>query len=215
MKETNPRIRIIGVQCEAIPSMKEALAQGEPVRIPAKPTIADGVAVRKVGALPFAIVKDYVDDIVTVSEAEIANAVLLLLEREKTVVEGAGAVGVAAMHNAHIKVTGRKVGIVLSGGNIDVNLLSRIIDKGLVKDSRLVKLGVLVPDHPGQLSRILEIVAAKRANILEIHHHRAFSIAKVNETLIDLVLETRGAEDIDELQATLSEQGYQVEREWD
>jgi threonine dehydratase len=133
-----------------------------------------------------------VDEVVTVSENEIANAILLMLEREKNVVEGAGAVGVAAVHNGHVKVEGKQVAMILSGGNIDVNILSRIIDKGLVKDGRLVKLRVCVPDHPGQLSRILAVVAETRANILEVHHGRTFTSARVGDTQIDLTLETRG-----------------------
>jgi threonine dehydratase len=213
MKETNPRIRIIGVQTESIPSMKVALERGAPETLPPRQTIADGIAVRTVGSLTFELVRRYVDEIVTVNEAEIANAILLMLEREKTLVEGAGVVGVAALHNGHIKVSGRKIACILSGGNIDVNVLSRIIDKGLVKDGRLVKLRVLVSDYPGQLSRILSVVAERRANVLEINHNRALSTAEVGETLIDLVLETRGADHISEIVKALTDSGHRVNQE--
>lgn len=213
LKETNPRIRVVGVQAEGVPSMIEALKRGEPVEVPACRTIADGIAVRKVGALPLELVKRYVDDIVTVTEEEVANAILLLLEREKAVVEGAGAAGVAAVHNGRISVVGQKIAIVLSGGNIDVNVVARIIDKGLVKDGRLVKLRVLVPDHPGQLASLLEIVARKRANILEVTHNRALSAARVGETQIDMVLETRGPAHIQEIQDEFANSGYKVARE--
>lgn len=211
IKETNPRVHIVGVQAENVPSMRVALERGRAELVEPANTLADGVAVRKVGELPFQLVKKYVDEIVTVGEDEIANAILLMLEREKTLVEGAGAVGVAALHNRKIVADGRKVACVLSGGNIDVNILSRIINKGLVKDGRLVKLRVLVPDYPGQLARILQVVAEERANILEVEHSRMFSAAKVNETAIDLVLETRGQQHIEETRAKLLAQGYRTD----
>lgn len=212
MKEVNPKVRIVGVQSADVPSMIVALERGQPVTVPAHFTIADGIAVRRVGALPLEIFRRYVDEVVTVDEAEIANAILLLLEREKTLVEGAGAVGVAAIHNGHIAVAGRKVGVVLSGGNIDVNMLARIIDKGLVKDGRMVKWRAVVPDYPGQLARILAAVAEKRGNVLEILHSRAFSEAKVGETAIDIVIETRGPDHIEEIERALAERGITVTR---
>jgi threonine dehydratase len=192
--------------------MTKAMTMGHPVTVAPHRTIADGIAVRQVGGLCLDLVNRYVDEIVTVSEAEIANAILLMLEREKTVVEGAGAVGVAAMHNGLIKASGKKVCVVLSGGNIDVNVLARVIEKGLVKDGRLVRLQVVVPDYPGQLARILDTVAECRANILEINHARAFSPAQVGETMIDIILETRGEDHISEIQAALSEQSISTER---
>jgi threonine dehydratase len=212
VKELRPDIKVVGVQFEGIPSMTKAMTMGHPVTVAPHRTIADGIAVRQVGGLCLDLVNRYVDEIVTVSEAEIANAILLMLEREKTVVEGAGAVGVAAMHNGLIKASGKKVCVVLSGGNIDVNVLARVIEKGLVKDGRLVRLQVVVPDYPGQLARILDTVAECRANILEINHARAFSPAQVGETMIDIILETRGEDHISEIQAALSEQSISTER---
>jgi len=212
LKAARPSVRIIGVQCEGVPGMAAALAQGGPVTVAPQRTIADGIAVRHVGAATHAIVAGLVDEVVTVNEAEIANAILLMLESEKTVVEGAGAVGVAALHNGRVRAEGRHVAVVLSGGNIDENILSRVIDRGLVKDGRQAKLRVIVPDHPGQLSRILDSVAAARANILDISHSRAFSPAQVGETLIDIVVETRGPEHIADIQGKLLEQGIRAER---
>ncbi len=212
MKENNPKVRVVGVQSADVPSMLVALERHEPVTVPPHFTIADGIAVRRVGALPLEIFHRYVDEIVAVNEAEIANAILLLLEREKTLVEGAGAVGVAAIHNKHINVAGHRVAVILSGGNIDVTMLSRIIDKGLVKDGRMVKLRVVVPDYPGQLARILTVVAEQRGNVLEVMHSRAFSEAKVGETAIDLVIETRGPDHITEIEQALAERGLNATR---
>ena len=212
VKELKPKIKVVGVQFEGIPSMTKAMSMGHPVTVAPHRTIADGIAVRQVGGLCLDLVNRYVDEIVTVSEAEIANAILLMAEKEKTVVEGAGAVGVAAMHNGLINASGMKVCVVLSGGNIDVNVLARVIEKGLVKDGRLVRLQVVVPDYPGQLARILDTVAKCRANILEINHARAFSPVQVGETMIDIILETRGEDHISEIQAALSNESISTER---
>lgn len=203
IKSISPRVRMIGVQSEGMPSMMEALAAEKPVDMPPCRTLADGICVRRVGDLPFQLTSEFVDQVVTVSEEEIANAILLMLEREKTLVEGAGAVGVAAIHNNRVHLQGKKVAIILSGGNIDVNILSRIIDKGLIKDGRLVRLRVQVLDKPGELSRILAVVADARANILDVAHSRAFTTAGIGETQIELTLETRGQDHAAELLAAL------------
>ena len=211
LKARRPQVRVTGVQFEHVPSMIAALEQGTPVTVPPHRTIADGIAVRRVGQLPLEIVRHCVDQLITVSESEIANAILLLLERERTMVEGAGAVGVAALENGHVRADGRNVVVLLSGGNIDVNLLSRIIDRGLVKAGRLARLRVTVPDAPGQLARVLDVVAELRANILEISHSRAFSDAPVGETVIDLVLETHGPGHIEQILGRLRENGVRAE----
>src|SRR5262249_25040718 len=174
-KETNPRIRIIGVQAERLPSIQGAVARERPVTLPAAPTLADGIAVRRAGEHTLPVVLRYVDDIVTVDEEELANAVLLLLEREKTVAEGAGAAATAALISGRTGLAGKRVCALVGGGNIDVNLLSRIIERGLVKDGRLVRLRVHIADHAGALHKLLGVVAAERANIIEIEHNRAFS----------------------------------------
>ncbi|HJZ88013.1 MAG TPA: threonine ammonia-lyase [Polyangia bacterium] len=212
MKETNPRIRIIGVQTERLPSMKAAVAEKRPVTLPAAPTLADGIAVRRAGEHTLPVVLRYVDDIVTVDEEELANAVLLLLEREKTVAEGAGAAATAALISGRTGLAGKRVCALVGGGNIDVNLLSRIIERGLVKDGRLVRLRVHIADHAGALHKLLGVVAAERANIIEIEHNRAFSKVDLGETAVDVTLETRGPDHIAELERALRAAGYELER---
>src|SRR5712692_1921025 len=148
-KESNPAVRIFGVQPAKIPSMKAAVAEGKPVTLASAKTIADGIAVRRAGERTLPLVQKYVDDIVTVEEEEIANAILLLLEREKTLAEGAGAAAMAAVLNRKLSLAGKQVAVLVCGGNIDVTLLARIIERGLVKDGRLVRLRVHLPDYPG------------------------------------------------------------------
>jgi threonine dehydratase len=213
IKSRKPHVRVIGVQAEAQPAMRRALDAGTPVTLPAAPTIADGIAVRRVGDVTFELVRKYVDDVVTVSEEELANAILLLLEIEKTVVEGAGAAPLAALVNRTLGLHASRVVIVLSGGNIDVTMLARIIERGLVKDGRLVRLGVVLRDRPGELARLCELIADERANILQIEHDRAFSDAPIGEAEVELTLETSGRPQIEELLARLSTAGYRaVER---
>jgi threonine dehydratase len=212
MKEINPRIKVIGVQTSRVPSMKRAVAEHAPVTLPPAVTIADGIAVRRAGARTLPVVSKYVDDILTVDEEEIANAILLLVEREKTVAEGAGAVALAALVQGKVGFTGKKVAVLIGGGNIDVNILSRIIERGLVKDGRLVRMRVRIPDHPGALHKLTGEIAAVRANIQEVIHNRAFSRVDLGETAVDITLETRGAEHIADLIRVLSERGYETER---
>jgi threonine dehydratase len=213
MKETNPRIKVFGVQTARLPSMREARAQGRPVALPPATTIADGIAVRRAGERTLPLVERYVDDIVTVDEEEIANAILLLLEREKTVAEGAGAAAAAALiHRKIPQVAHKKVAVLVCGGNIDVNFLSRIIERGLVKDGRLVRLRLKVPDHPGALHRLTGVMAQKRTNVIEITHDRAYFGVSLGDTVVDITLETRGVEHIDDLLATLTHEGYAWER---
>jgi len=214
LKSVNPRIRVIGVQPAVLPSMKTAVEKGERVVLDPAVTIADGLAVKQAGEVTFPMVQKVVDEIVSVDEEEIANAILLLLEREKTVVEGAGAAALAAVINGKVKANGRKVAMILSGGSIDVNLISRIIERGLVKDGRLVRLQVKLPDRPGSLARFTSVLAEKRANIIEIYHNRAFSrTLSLGETFVEVTLETRGNEHIAELKKTLNERGYAVVEE--
>jgi threonine dehydratase len=212
MKEINPRVRIIGVQTTRLPSMVRAVSEHAPVTLPAAVTIADGIAVRKAGARTLPVVAKYVDDIVTVDEEEIANAILLLLEREKTVAEGAGAAAMAALVQGRANLHGKKVAVVIGGGNIDVNMLSRIIERGLVKDGRLVRFRVRIPDHPGGLHKLTGEIASVRANIQEVIHNRAFSRVDLGETAVDITLETRGAEHIEKLVQVFRERGYEHER---
>ena len=216
LKETNPRIYVVGVQPARIPSAKVALSEGKPATLPSAVTIADGIAVRRVGERTLPLIQKYVDDIVTVEEEEIANAVLLLLEREKMLAEGAGAAAVAALVNRRIPMVreraGKKIVVVVSGGNIDVTLLARIIERGLVKDGRLVRLRVHLPDYPGALHRLTGILAKHRANIVETSYDRAYHNVNLGDTAIDITMETRGPDHIAELISALGANGYTHER---
>jgi threonine dehydratase len=212
VKESNPAIQVFGVQPSRIPSMKAAVAQGKPVTLDAAKTIADGIAVRRAGEKTLPLVQKYVDDIVTVEEEEIANAILLLLEREKTLAEGAGAAAIAAVLNRKLPIQGKRVAVLVCGGNIDVTLLARIIERGLVKDGRLVRLRVHLPDYPGALHRLTGILADHRANIVETAYDRAYHGVNLGDTAIDITMETRGPEHIAELLAALSSAGYTHER---
>jgi threonine dehydratase len=212
IKESNPKVRIIGVQTARLPSMKMAVAEGKPVTLPAAASIADGITVRRAGDRTLPLVQKYVDEIVTVDEEEIANAVLLLLEREKTVAEGAGATTIAALINRKIEMSGKKIVVLVSGGNMDVTLLSRIIERGLVKDGRLVRLRVHLPDYPGALHRLTGILAHHRANIVETSYDRAYFGVNLGDTAIDITMETRGPDQIAELLSALGIAGYAHER---
>src|SRR5207248_8272262 len=189
IKETNPNVRVIGVQPARLPSMKVAIAEGHPVTLSPAATIADGIAVRRAGEKTLPLVQKYVDEIVTVDEEEIANAILLLLEREKTLAEGAGAAAIAALINHKAPLSGKKVAVLVCGGNIDVSLLSRIMERGLVKDGRLVRLRVHLPDYPGDLHRLTGILAQHRANIVETSYDRAYYGVNLGDTAIDITME--------------------------
>jgi len=212
VKETSPKVKVFGVQPARIPSMKAAVQQGKPVTLDSAKTIADGIAVRRAGDRTLPLVQKYVDDIVTVEEEEIANAILLLLEREKTLAEGAGAAAVAAVLNRKLPLQEKRVAVLVCGGNIDVTLLSRIIERGLVKDGRLVRLRVHLPDYPGALYRLTGILADHRANIVETAYDRAYHGVNLGDTAIDITMETRGPDHIAELLAALVSAGYTHER---
>jgi len=212
VKETNPKIRIIGVQSSKLASMKAALEKHELVTLPANKTIADGIAVRCAGTNTFPLVQKYVDEIVTVDEEEIASAILQLLEKEKMLAEGAGAAATAAVLNKKIPNHGQKLGVLVSAGNIDVSLLSLIIERGLVKDGRLVRLRIHLPDHPGALQRLAAVIADQKANIVETNYDRAYYGVVLGDTVIDITMETRGPEHVADLTAALEEAGYPFER---
>lgn len=214
MKEINPKIRLIGVEAEQVPSMKTSVAKGKITEVERASTIADGIAVAKVGRHTFPIVQKYVDDIVTVNEEEIANAIMILLEREKTLVEGSGAAGFAAVYNHKISgIDGKRVAVVVTGGNIDITILSKILERGLAKDGRLASLKVIVPDKPGSIAEIAAIVAKHRANILNIAHDRVFTAASLRETEIEFLLETKGHAHVQEIVQEIAERKFHVKLE--
>jgi threonine dehydratase len=212
VKETNPQIKVIGVQTSKLASMKAALEERKLVTLPPNKTIADGIAVRRAGEITFPLAQKYVDDIVTVDDEEIANAILVLLEKEKTLTEGAGAVAAAAVLNKKVPLRGKTIGVLISGGNIDVTLLSRIIERGLVKDGRLLRIRIHLPDHPGALQRLATVIADHKANIIETRHDRAYYGVVLGDTVIDITMETRGPEHIAEIESSLNAAGYAHER---
>ena len=212
LKETNPRIRVIGVEPEKLPSMLRAREAGSPVTINAEATVADGIAVRRAGDLTLPLVSRYVDEIVTVDDEEIASAILMLLEHEKTLAEGAGAAALAALLQSKTNLRHRRTVVLVSGGNIDVTLLAKIIERGLVKDGRLLRIRVHLQDRPGALLALTQILARERANIVETIHNRAYYGVSLGETVIDVTLETRGATHIAAISHALREAAFRFER---
>lgn len=212
LKESNPNIRVIGVEPEKLPSMLRAREAGKPVTIAAEATIADGIAVRRAGDLTLPIVSRYVDEIVTVDDEEIASAILTLLEQEKTLAEGAGAAALAAVVQAKTNLRHRRTVVLICGGNIDVSLLAKIIERGLVKDGRLLRIRVYLQDRPGALLHLTEILARERANIVETVHNRAYYGVSLGETVIDVTIETRGSTHITAISHALREAAFRFER---
>ena len=202
-------MRIIGVQAENASAYPESLAMGEPVTVTTRPTIADGIAVARPGSLNFDIIREYVDEVVTVSDDDLARAIVLLLERAKMVVEPAGAAGVAAMLAGKITATGTTA-TILSGGNIDPLLLQRVIGHGLAASARYLKLRILLPDMPGQLVRTASIVADHNANVVEVIHTRHATELPISEVELELHIETRGHEHGESVTQALRDAGYSV-----
>jgi len=210
LKETNPRIKVYGVEATAMASMKASLAAGEVVEVASQRTLADGIAVSKVGDIPFRIAQRYVDEVVTVDDEEIAAGILTLLEVEKTMVEGSGAAALAAVLNNHLPIAGKKVGLILTGGNIDVTMLARIIERGLVKDGRMVRFSASIMDAPGALAGLATLLGNLGGNILQINHERAFARGSLGMTQVEVTLETRGHEHIKEIVTGLETAGITV-----
>ena len=213
IKALKPNVRVIGVEAAALPKMRAARDADQLVTLPSATTLADGIAVKRAGERTLPLFRDYVDQLVSVNDEEIANAILLLLEREKTVAEGAGAAATAALIQKRLDLKPeQKVVCVISGGNIDVNLLSRILERGLVKEGRRVQLALRVTDRPGALAAVLAHVARLRANVLEVQHNRAFLRGPIGDTELELTLETRGPAHVAQLIAALQAEGYEVAR---
>lgn len=208
IKQLKPSVKVIGVQTKSMPSMAEAIAQNRIAACPAAPTIADGIAVKTPGELTFDIVRHYVDDIVTVDEEEIASAILLLLERIKTIAEGAGAVAAAAVLNRLQSYKQQKIAAVVSGGNIDVNMMSRIINQGLRKSGRKVIFNIVIPDKPGSLWRLLQLTAETGANVMTVTHHRESRGVALGFATVELELETADQEQIETIKQLMEQQQY-------
>ena len=212
VKSLRPQTSIIGVQAASCASAAAALRSGKRVTVPAKHSIADGISVKKVGQLPFAIIRKLVDSVVTVEEEEIAAAMLELLERKKILAEGSGAVPLAALMGDQLgSLRGQSVVLVISGGNVDTHLLGRILRKGLFKTSRIMRLSVQLRDVPGALADLLKVIADCRGNILHVFHDRLGRHLPVDLSRVELEIETRGSKHIEELLSVLSSNGYEVE----
>ncbi|MGO2930859.1 threonine ammonia-lyase [Microbacterium sp.] len=201
-------VRVIGVQAENAAAVPPSLTAGHPVAIETRPTIADGILVAQPGAVPFEIIQDLVDDVVTVTDDDIARAILILLEQAKVVVEPAGAVGVAAILAGKVSNTGKTLS-VLTGGNIDPLLLQRVVSHGLAASGRYLTIRIPLPDRPGQLARVSELVAEAGANVMEVMHTRHGQGMQISEVSLQLSIETRGAEHTELTLDTLRRAGYE------
>ena len=205
IKELRPAVKVVGVQTARLPSMVLGHRRSTaPSRFPAPSTIADGIAVRRAGDLTYPLIAKYVDEMVTVEEEEIASAILTLLEREKMLAEGAGAAATAALLQHKTKLNGQHTAALVGGGNIDVSLLSRIIERGLVKDGRHVRVRIYLPDRPGALTELSAVIAGQKGNIVELLFDRAYYGVSLGDTAIDVTIETRGSHHVAELLAALS-----------
>ncbi len=211
IKATRPEVRIIGVEAAAAPSMHYSLKKGRVAETPLAFSLADGIAVKKVGRNTFPIVRDVADDVVLVEEEEIAQAIVALLERTKLLVEGAGAVPLAAVLNNKVPAISGKTVCLLSGGNIDVRTIAVVVERGLLAAGRYLKLKVELADVPGSLAKLATDVAAARANIYLISHDRRSIALPLGRTEVLLELETRGYEHMEEVIEYLTARGYDVE----
>ena len=208
IKQLNPNIKVYGVQAAGAPSMFNSIHDGKIECLPSVSTIADGIAVKEPGAITFDTCQKYVDDIITVTDDEISAAILALIEKQKMIAEGAGAVSVAAAMFNKVPVKGKKVVCVVSGGNIDVTILSRVIKRGLLMSGRTCALNLELIDKPGQLQGVAGIIAGLGGNVISIHHERANEGADVNGCYLRLLLETKNFDHIEEIKNALLENGY-------
>ena len=210
MKAINPNVKVYGVQAAGAPSMFNSVRDGEVEELPSVSTIADGIAVKKPGDVTFDICSKYVDKIVTVTEDEIAAAILALMEQHKLVTEGAGAVAVAAVMFGKLDIEGKKVVCLLSGGNIDVTILSRVIERGLLMSGRTCQLMVELMDKPGQLKNVSRIIADMGGNVISVHHERASEGSDINGCYLRLILETRNFAHIEDIKNALTDFGFKL-----
>jgi threonine dehydratase len=210
VKTLNPNVKVYGVQAAGAPSMYNSIKQGEQLTLDSVSTFADGIAVKHPGDITYQVCQKYVDEIVTVTDDEIATAILALIEQQKMVAEGAGAVSVAACMFGKIDVKGKKVVCVVSGGNIDVTILSRVISRGLMMEGRLVDVTIALADKPGELTRVSDIIASTGANIISVRHTRSDIDMDINSCFLSLQMETRNQSHADEVRNALSEAGYQI-----
>ena len=209
-KKLNPNIKVYGVQAAGAPSMYNSIKEGKIIKLDSVNTIADGIKVMEPGENTFKLVSEYVDEIVTVTEDEISSAILALIEQQKMIAEGAGAVSVAAVMFNKIHVKGKKVVCVVSGGNIDVTILSRVIKRGLMNTGRSASLCIELMDKPGQLEMVSKIIADCGGNVISVHHERASEIADINGCYLRLVLETKNFDHIAMIEKSLKDNGFKL-----
>lgn len=209
-KTLNPHIKVYGVQAKGAPSMKNSVAHGQVEELSSVSTIADGIAVKKPGDLTYELCSKYVDEIVTVTDDEISAAILALMEQHKLVTEGAGAVGVAAVMFGKLDVKGKKTVCVLSGGNVDVTILSRVISRGLLMSGRNCQLLIELMDKPGQLKNVARIIADLGGNVTSVSHERSNEGSEVNGCYLRIVLETRNFEHIQQIRHALMDFGFKL-----
>lgn len=210
VKSLNPNIKVYGVQAAGAPSMYNAVRDGQIECLDSVSTIADGIAVKEPGENTFRLVSEYVDEIVTVTDDEISAAILALMEQQKLVTEGAGAVSVAAAMFNKVPIKGKKVVCLLSGGNIDVTILSRVIKRGLLMTGRNSTLNIELLDKPGQLLGVSKVISELGGNVISIHHERANEGSDVNGCYLRIVLETRNYEHIEQIKAALRDNGFKI-----
>lgn len=210
IKQLKPDVKVYGVQAEGAPSMARSMEKGEILHLDKVSTIADGIAVKEPGVNTYEFCRKYVDKIVTVSEDEIAAAILALIEQQKLVAEGAGAVSVAAAMFNKVPIAGKKTVCVVSGGNIDVNILNRVITRGLVKSGRNCTLTLDLTDQPGQLSAVCQVIGEMGANIISVTHERNSHVTSINGCIIRMEIETRNLDHISHIREALTEKGYHV-----
>lgn len=210
IKQLNPKIKVYGVQAAGAPSMFNSIHDNKIERLDSVSTLADGIAVKEPGKNTFELCRKYVDEIVTVSEDEISGAILALIEQQKLIAEGAGAVSVAAVMFNKVPVKGKKVVCVVSGGNIDVTILNRVIRRGLVKSGRSGMLNIELLDKPGQLLGVSEIIAKHGGNVTTVRHERADENPDINGCFLRIQLETRNSEHLEEIRQALIEAGYKL-----
>ena len=210
IKTLNPNVKVYGVEAVGASSMKNSIEQGIMCELTSVSTIADGIAVKKPGDITYELCQRYVDEIVTVSDDEISAAILALMEQHKLVTEGAGAVAVAAAMFGKVDLTGKKTVCLLSGGNIDVTILSRVIKRGLLMSGRGCQLLIELQDKPGQLKNVSRIIADLGGNVTSVHHERANEGSDVNGCYLRIVLETRNYEHIQQIRKALKDFGFKL-----
>jgi threonine dehydratase len=213
VKAVRPDVRIFGVEAAGAAGMRRSLDSGHIATLDSVATVADGIAVKSPGARTLAVTRELVDEVVTVGDDDIIRTVLLLMERCKQMVEGAGAVGVAALLAGAISLPGMDVVAVLSGGNIDMTLVGRFIARGLALQGRYLALRSRLVDRPGELLRLLAVIAEQKINVLEVTHHRAGPQAPIQHVEVSLTLETRDREHCEQLLASLRDRGFLVVEE--